>query len=72
MELVVEIPNVSNGILEFLRNLLEKVRKLKRDIFSKFDAYPKAPTASRKIRSESKEARFSGRKVAVFRGCLSF
>ena len=35
-------------------------------------AYPNAPTASRKILSESKEARFSGLKVAVFRGCLSF
>ena len=35
-------------------------------------SYPNAPTASRKILSESKDARFSGLNVAVFRGCLSF
>ena len=35
-------------------------------------SYPNAPTASRRILSESKDARFSGLNVAVFRGCLSF
>ena len=34
-------------------------------------SYPKTPTASLRILSESKEERFSGRKVAELRGCLS-
>ena len=34
-------------------------------------SYPKTPTASRRILSESKDDRFSGRKVAELRGCLS-